>query len=218
MSFGRGSVILRQHKKTHSVSKKSSWCRISTAVLFPTFGVLFRSARASCTTSGQPVHQYTHPPTLKILTAIYRHICLINHQETPQTNPLAIWDPLDVSLNPLGLPGPPYRPPGTPKEISWPHWPLKITSTALLIIWGPIKFNFPVDPMGYLHPPPWDLETLRPWDLETLTPWDLETLRPWDFGTLRPWDLETLRPWDLETLRPWDLETLRPWDLETLGP
>ena len=31
----------------------------------------------------------------------------MNHQETPQTNPMAQWDPLDVSLNPLGPPGPP---------------------------------------------------------------------------------------------------------------
>ena len=45
----------------------------------------------------------------------------MNHQETPQTNPMAQWDPLDVSLNPLGPHGPPHRPPGTPKEISWPH-------------------------------------------------------------------------------------------------
>ena len=30
----------------------------------------------------------------------------MNHQETPQTNPLAIWDPLDVSLNPLRTPCP----------------------------------------------------------------------------------------------------------------
>ena len=58
---------------------------------------------------------------MKIWTPIYRHICLMNHQETPQTNPMAQWDPLDVSLNPLGPPGPPHRPPGTPKEISWPH-------------------------------------------------------------------------------------------------
>ena len=192
------------------------WCKKSKVYFgHQNPGYFFRSARASCTTSGGLVRTYG---AMKIWTPIYRHICLMNHQETPQTNPLATWDPLDVSLNPLGPPGPPHRPPGTPKEISWPHWPLKITSTALLIIWGPIKFNFPVDPMGYLHPPPWDLETLRPWDLEILRPWDLETLKPWDLKTLRPWHLDTLRPWDLETLRPWDLETLRPWDLGTLRP
>ena len=44
----------------------------------------FRSARASCTTSGEPVRTYA----LKILTPIYRHICLMNHQETHQTNPV----------------------------------------------------------------------------------------------------------------------------------
>ena len=72
--------------------------------------MLFRSARASCTTSGVPVRTYA----MKIWTPIYRHICLMNHQETPQTNPLAIWDPLDVSLNPLGPPGTPWPPPIAP--------------------------------------------------------------------------------------------------------
>ena len=62
------------------------------------FSIFFRSARASCTTSGGPAPARA----MKIWTPIYRHICLMNHQETPQTNPLAIWDPLDVSLNPLG--------------------------------------------------------------------------------------------------------------------
>ena len=52
------------------------------------------------------VDPYVHPYALKILTPIYRHICHMNHQKTPQTNPLATWDPLDVSLNPLGPPGP----------------------------------------------------------------------------------------------------------------
>ena len=47
------------------------------------------------------------PAALKILTPIYRHICLINHQETPQTNLMAQWDPLDVSPSPLGPPAPP---------------------------------------------------------------------------------------------------------------
>ena len=55
------------------------------------------------------------PAALKILTPIYRHICLINHQETPQTNLMAQWDPLDVPPNPLGPPAPPpSRPPGDP--------------------------------------------------------------------------------------------------------
>ena len=53
---------------------------------------------------------------MKIWTPIYRHICLMNHQETPQTNPLAIWDPLDVSLNPLGPPAPPITPLGPQKR------------------------------------------------------------------------------------------------------
>ena len=63
---------------------------------------------------GPLVLPLVNPPALKILTPIYRHICLMNHQETPQTNPLAIWDPLDVSLNPLGPPGTPWPPPSPP--------------------------------------------------------------------------------------------------------
>ena len=58
----------------------------------------------------------TRARAMKIWTPIYRHICLMNHQETPQTNPLAIWDPLDVSLNPLGPPGPPIAPLGPLKR------------------------------------------------------------------------------------------------------
>ena len=38
------------------------------------------------------------------------------HQETPQTNPMAQWDPLDVSLNPLGPPGPPHIAPLGPQR------------------------------------------------------------------------------------------------------
>ena len=62
------------------------------------------------------VDPYVRTYALKILTPIYRHICLMNHQETPQTNPLAILDPLDVSLNPLGPPGPPITPLGPLKR------------------------------------------------------------------------------------------------------
>ena len=62
------------------------------------------------------VDPYVRTYALKILTPIYRHICLMNHQETPQTNPLAIWDPLDVSFNPLGPPGPPIAPLGPLKR------------------------------------------------------------------------------------------------------
>ena len=32
----------------------------------------------------------------------HRHICLMNHQNTYQTNPMAQRDPLDVPLHPLG--------------------------------------------------------------------------------------------------------------------
>ena len=46
--------------------------------------LLFRSARASCTTSGC----CTRPYALKIWTPIYRHTCLMKHQETHQTDPV----------------------------------------------------------------------------------------------------------------------------------
>ena len=40
---------------------------------------------------------------------------------------------------PPGAPRPPHRPPMTPKQVSWPHWTLKITSPAFQIIRRPIK-------------------------------------------------------------------------------
>ena len=84
---------------------------------------------------------------------------------------MAQWDPLDVSLNPLGPPSPL----GPLKEISWPLQPLKFTLTALLITWGPIKFHFPEDPRGIFI---LLLETLRPWHPDTLTTKD--QTRPWN--------------------------------------
>ena len=53
---------------------------------------------------------------MKIWTPIYRHICLMNYQETHQTNPMAQWDPLVVSLNPLGPLAPPIAPLGPLKR------------------------------------------------------------------------------------------------------
>ena len=38
---------------------------------------------------------------------IYRHMCIMNHEKTHQTNPMAPWDPLDALLtpwNPLATP------------------------------------------------------------------------------------------------------------------
>ena len=73
-------------------------------------------------------------PQEKSGSLIYRHICLMNHEKTHQTNPLAPWDPLDALLTP-GTPWqPPNRPPQTHKQVSWPHCTLKITSTASQII------------------------------------------------------------------------------------
>ena len=93
------------------IGQMSSKRESENKVIFLSFR-LFISAWASCTTSGQPVRPYA----LKILTPIYRHICHMNHQKTPQTNPMAQWDPLDVSLHPLGPPGPPIAPLGPLKR------------------------------------------------------------------------------------------------------
>ena len=40
------------------------------------------------------------PCARKIWITIYRHICLMNHEKTHQTNPMAPWDPLDALLTP----------------------------------------------------------------------------------------------------------------------
>ena len=39
-----------------------------------------------------------------------RKICLMNHEKTHQTNPMAPWDPLDALLAPWGPLGPPAPP------------------------------------------------------------------------------------------------------------
>ena len=66
---------------------------------------------------------------------IYRHICLMSHQDTHQINPMAPWDALEAPLDPvkplfpnlLDLPGPlnsplnligPVRSPGLPNKLS----------------------------------------------------------------------------------------------------
>ena len=56
------------------------------------------------------VNPYVRTPAMKIWIQCIQANMLMNHQETPQTNPMAQWDPLDVSFNPLGPPGPPHRP------------------------------------------------------------------------------------------------------------
>ena len=60
-------------------------------------------------------------------------------------------------LDPLEPPGPPHRPPMTLKQVSWPHWTLKITSPAFQIIRNPIKCHC------------WSYRTSYP---SPLTPWD----------------------------------------------
>ena len=58
---------------------------------------------------------------------------------------------------PHGIPQMPPWHPGTPKQVSWPHWTLKFTSTALQIIRKLIKcccWSY-----GTSYPSPW-----TPWD------------------------------------------------------
>ena len=70
--------------------------RLPTVPIFPEIVNkidLFRSARTSCTTFNwfvRPVRVQEKSGSL-----IYRHICLMNHEKTHQTNPMAPWDPLD---------------------------------------------------------------------------------------------------------------------------
>ena len=68
---------------------------------------------------------------------IYRHICLMIHQKTHQTNPMAPGDPLDIPNDPLRPHEGPPQPLWTTKHAPWSHWTLKITCSALLFIRGP---------------------------------------------------------------------------------
>ena len=73
---------------------------------------IFRSARTSCTTSGGPVRPSARVQE-KFWALIYRHICLMNHEWTHKTNPMAPWDSLDAPLDPLASHIDPLGPPGT---------------------------------------------------------------------------------------------------------
>ena len=80
----------------------------------------------------------------------------MNHQETPQTNPLAIWDPLDVSLNPLGPPGTPWPPPSPPWDPKRDLLASLNSKNHLNCLTYHLRTpsNFPVDPRGHLKPSP----------------------------------------------------------------
>ena len=54
-----------------------------------------------------------HDPTLHWITYTKAYVCLMNHQKTHQTNPMAQWDSRDVPIHPLGAPEGPPRPPWT---------------------------------------------------------------------------------------------------------
>ena len=111
--------IIDTHQSLSAVSSRQefNYTQLLTQIRSASICQLFRSARTSCTTSGEPARPYA----LKIWTPVYRQICLMNNQETHETNPMAPWDPQDAPLEPLVPPGPPNRPPGTPKQVSWPH-------------------------------------------------------------------------------------------------
>ena len=117
----------------------------------------------------------------------------MNHLKTHQTNLMAPGDPLDVPLGPLDLP--PIDPPMTPKQVSWPHWTLKITSPAFQIIRRPIKclsWKY-----GTSYPSP-----LIPWDPIGLPLDSLGSCRPttwvksWLSGTHQ---MSLLNLWDILT-------------------
>ena len=75
---------------------------------------LFRSARTSCTSFGwfvrSSVPSVPSVPQEKCGSLIYRHICLMNHEDTHQTNPMAPWDPLDALSTPWDPLAPPIDP------------------------------------------------------------------------------------------------------------
>ena len=68
---------------------------------------------------------------------IYRHICLMSHQDTHQINLMAPWDPPDMPLDPLR----PYRP--TP-------WPPGTLLAYPLTPCDPV--GLPLDPLGPWRP------------------------------------------------------------------
>ena len=84
------------------------------------------------------------PSMLKIwITYIYRHICLMNHQKTHQTNPMAPWNPLDAPLDPLG---PLNRSLRLIELLISPQLPYKSSAESS---------NVAADSMGHLTLPPW---------------------------------------------------------------
>ena len=46
------------------------------------------------------LHFAHHFVVTMLKNLIYRHICLMNHQETNQTNPMTPWDSLNVLIDP----------------------------------------------------------------------------------------------------------------------
>ena len=84
----------------------------------------------------------------------------MNHEKTHKTNWMAQGDPLYAPLDPLGIPGPPYRPPQTPKQVSWPHRLLR--SPELHYKSSEDPSNVAADPMEHLTHPPDPLGPCRP--------------------------------------------------------
>ena len=78
LSFNFSNYIILSIPFSTSTSSTSSSNQSSSSF------VIFRSARTSCTTSEGWVRSYE----IKIWTPIYRHTCLMNHQETHETNPV----------------------------------------------------------------------------------------------------------------------------------
>ena len=115
---------------------------------------LFRSARASWNTSVRPS---VSPSARKIWITYIQAYMPQESSEDSSNQPDGPMGSPRCPLDPLGPPGPPHRPPMTLKQVSWPHWTLKITSPAFQIIRNPIKCHC------------WSYRTSYP---SPLTPWD----------------------------------------------
>ena len=114
-----------------------------------------------------------------------------NQADDPMGSPKCPPDP----LGPPRTPWDPLRPPMTPKQVSWPHWTLKIISPAFQIIRRPIKclsWKY-----GTSYPSP-----LIPWDPIGLPLDSLGSCRPttwvksWLSGTHQ---MSLLNLWDILT-------------------
>ena len=86
----------------------------------PTSFDVFRSARTSCRTFDFPTRPVPSVRNNFSRVHIYRHTCLMNHQKSHQTNPMAQRDPIDAPLTPWDPVGLPLDPLGPCRPTPWP--------------------------------------------------------------------------------------------------